>query len=95
MEAAAETMRKATEARQRVPSKSKLRCAQLNEAFRKLEDVRWTGRSMLGTALALVGRGPVGPFKPQSRNSFCRHRGVEDEDQQMDGERLAEDAKET
>jgi len=55
LEAAAETMRKAT------------------EAFRKLEDVRWTGRSMLGTALALVG--------------------VEDEDQQMDGERLAEDAK--
>jgi len=55
LEAAAATMREAS------------------EAYKKLEDTKWKGRAMLGTALALVG--------------------LEDEDQQMDGERLAEDAK--
>eukprot|EP00438_Fugacium_kawagutii_P012045 Skav218187 [mRNA] locus=scaffold5213:249859:255761:- [translate_table: standard] len=56
LEAAAATMREAT------------------ELYDKLGDTKWKGRAMLGTALALVG--------------------LEDEDQQMDGERLAEDAKE-
>ena len=39
----------------------------LLEAFRKLEDLRWTGRSMLGTALALVGRGAL-PARQRVRN---------------------------
>eukprot|EP00913_Durusdinium_trenchii_P024877 g23351.t1 len=46
---------------------------QASEVYKKLGETKWLGRSMLGTALALVG--------------------LEDEDQQMDGERLAEDAK--
>ena len=49
---------------------------------------------MLGAALALVGGAP-GKMCCSPGPVTIRVQGVEDEDQQMDGERLAEDAKDT
>lgn len=60
------------------------------QVYRKLEDQTWQGRAMLGAALALVGA-VVGGLVWPMRSALLQ--GLEDEDQQMDGERLAEDAK--